>query len=189
MAEIFGSAWTSQYGAVGEGAWQIWAKALANIAPEVTAVAVNLLVERPSKFPPNLPEFLALCGQDRERQLSLPGRELAFPHLMNIVCSGDKKAIGQLSPALYWIYKNIDLFAWRRMETREARKVFSDVYDRALKVSDNDLIPPPAQLDSPEEMENRKRKANEAAPEYVSKRKQAANSALENLKRMVGHGA
>ena len=31
-------------------------------------------------------------------------------------------------------------------------------------------------------MENRKRKANEAAPEYVSKRKQAANSALENLK-------
>lgn len=156
---------------------------------ETVAAGVNRVISEKPKFPPNLPEFLALCGQDRERQLNLPGRDLAFPHLMNIVCKGDREAVSKLSPALHWIYKNIDLFAWRRMETREARKVFSEIYDRALKVSDNDLIPPPAQLDSPEEMENRKRKANEAAPEYVSKRKQAANSALENLKRMVGHGA
>ena len=62
--------------------------------------------------------------QDRERQLNLPGRDLAFPHLMNIVCKGDREAVSKLSPALHWIYKNIDLFAWRRMETREARKVF-----------------------------------------------------------------
>lgn len=185
MGEIYGNAWANQYGPAGEGAWQVWAKALANIAPEVIAVAVNSLVERPSKFPPNLPEFLALCGQDRERQLNLPGRDLAFPHLMNIVCKGDREAVSKLSPALHWIYKNIDLFAWRRMETREARKVFSEIYDRVLRVPESELTPPPALLDRPEELESRQRKADEKAPEYVSKRKQAATSAISNLKQMM----
>ena len=65
MAEIFSSAWTSQYGAVGEGAWQTWCKTLSGLEMETVAAGVNRVISEKPKFPPNLPEFLALCGQDR----------------------------------------------------------------------------------------------------------------------------
>lgn len=179
MGEIYGNAWTNQFGVSSGPAWQTWSKALANIAPEEIGLAVNSLVNMQSKFPPNLPEFLSLCGVSKERQLALPGKEMAFPHLMNIVCKGDKEAVSKLSPAMYWIYKNLDVFAWRRMATREAQKVFNSLYDRVLQVPENDLESPPALIES----------KTQRTPEQASKRKRVANSALENLKKMVGHCA
>ena len=63
MAEIFGSAWTSQYGAVGEGAWQTWCKALSGLEMETVAAGVNRVISEKPKFPPNLQNFWLCAGR------------------------------------------------------------------------------------------------------------------------------
>lgn len=185
MGEIYGNAWTNQFGQAGEGAWETWCKAMDGLSVSQVSYGVNRVIDERPKFPPNLPEFLSLCGLNREQQMGLAGKDLSFPHLMNVACSGDKRKISELNPALYWIYRKLDLFAWKRMETRQARKVFNALYDQALQASESELIEPPLLLEDPDEMAVRQRQASEARPEYVSKRKQAAASAIDNLKNLM----
>jgi hypothetical protein len=63
MAEIFGYSWVNQYG---EQPLDTWIKALEHLSPQQIGAGVNAIIRNPtrSKWPPNIPEFLALCMPD-----------------------------------------------------------------------------------------------------------------------------
>ncbi len=191
MGEIYGHLWVSQYGNGGGTGWETWCTALEGMtADQIKTGVQRLMVEMP-KFPPSLPEFLRMCGADGETQAGLPGRELAFPLVMNIASRpvefGKGRDLSGLSPALYWIYKHLDLYQWKRMSTREARKVFNAVYDQCIQAAANGetFVEPPVLIDSSEKMAGRAAKGAADNPENLSKRKAKGRAAIAEMRKLL----
>lgn len=69
MGEMYGHSWASQQGDIPN---DTWIRGLVDLTPEQFAAGLRACLSRVNPFPPNLPEFRALCtGQDEnawERQ-------------------------------------------------------------------------------------------------------------------------
>lgn len=189
MGEVYGGMWVNQFGDVGGSAWATWCKGMASMTANDIAKGVNHIIEQKPKFPPNLPEFMGLCGQDWEETLGLPGKEFLFPSLMNIACKpaqfGESKDLSSLNPAMYWIYSNIDIFNWRQMNCKDARKVFDVMYDKCIEAAKSgvEFAEAPLQIETEDQQREREYKAKRNDPAYMSKRKQAGISALAEMRR------
>jgi hypothetical protein len=62
LASIYGPRWISTYGVDPD---PIWARAIASIPGPALTQALQACLERGSEWPPNLPEFLAMCRPAR----------------------------------------------------------------------------------------------------------------------------
>lgn len=60
FAKMFGTAWSTQYGAADDGTW---GKALCFVTNDAMGDAVERITREGGKFPPSLPEFAALCAK------------------------------------------------------------------------------------------------------------------------------
>lgn len=58
MGEIYGKAWTKQFG---DEPTQIWTRKLYEIGVEKIAFGIEELIDNGMKFPPSLPEFIKVC--------------------------------------------------------------------------------------------------------------------------------
>ena len=58
MEEIYGKAWTKQFG---NEPSQIWRKKLYQLGVEKITIGIDELIDNNHKFPPSLPEFIRAC--------------------------------------------------------------------------------------------------------------------------------
>ena len=62
MEEIYGKAWTKQFG---NEPSQIWRKKLYQLGVEKITIGIDELIDNNHKFPPSLPEFTNVCNIKR----------------------------------------------------------------------------------------------------------------------------
>ncbi len=77
MGEIYGGQFANQYGKVGGEAFQTWCLGLRDVEPQRIRSGFARLLERESKFVPNLNEFRKLCTPDLA-DYGLPDVETAY---------------------------------------------------------------------------------------------------------------
>ena len=61
MAEIYGSKWESQYGAIGGSAFETWHSGLAALTTDQIKRGLEALIEEGHDWPPNMIKFHRLC--------------------------------------------------------------------------------------------------------------------------------
>lgn len=61
MIEVYGGAWTRQYGLAHEGPYETWKQALLDLSANQIGHGFDRALHSHQDFPPNLPQFLALC--------------------------------------------------------------------------------------------------------------------------------
>lgn len=188
MGEFYGAAWVKQYGENGGSGWETWCKALSAMSLEEITKGVERIFREMPKYPPNLPQFCEMCGEDVERAHKLEGEEVSYMFLSSFASKppkfGENKDLSPLTPVMYWIYKNIDLYNWKRMQTKDARQQFGRVYRIAVqKAKDGFEFPEvPVMIESPDIVENRLHRESMKNPAYVSKRKAAGIAALAAMR-------
>lgn len=198
MAEIF-TDWTHKHGESDE--LDVWRAGLKGITDEQLKFGVKQAADSGKSFSPNLPEFKDMCLGSLEKRLGLAGRELSFPYLHNFMMKRGEKNLEELNPALYWMYKKIlesvDAYNWLRMDTRQARAVFNEVYNQCLEAAakGEEMKPydPSTMLESPicqlrrkQAEREEKYKEKRKDPAYISKRKAAGRAAMDEMKAMMG---
>lgn len=82
MSEIYGSQFANQYGKVGGEAFQTWCLGLRDFEPKMIRAGFAKLLDRESKFVPNLNEFRSLCLPSTE-QYGLPPVDQAYREACN----------------------------------------------------------------------------------------------------------
>lgn len=179
-----------QNGEAGGEDWEMWCSALDKVCEGDIASAVNRIAHEMPEYPPSLPRFLKLCGLDLEKSIGLPGKELAFPYMMNFISKppkrfGGQRDLSELNGAFYWIYQNLDIYVLRGEELREQRKIFNSVYDKCIELATtgHEFTEPPKLVEEGEKQKEREYKAKRKDPEYQSKRKQMAMAALAEMRR------
>lgn len=118
MAEIFGHRWASSYGEPDGGAAETWAKGLAGLTPAQLAAGLSACIASADPWPPTLPEFRARC-------LGIP----AFARVkLEVQQPGEQR-----SPFTRFVWGNIDGYAYRQADGREALRMLQAAYDLAVE--------------------------------------------------------
>lgn len=190
MGKIYKALWLKQNGEAGGEDWEMWCSALDKVCEGDIASAVNRIAHEMPEYPPSLPRFLKLCGLDLEKSIGLPGKELAFPYMMNFVSKpankfGGQRDFSELNGAYYWIYQNLDIYVIKGSELRDQRKIFNLIYDKCIELATtgHEFIEPPKLIEDGKAQKEREYREKRKDPVYVSKNKKIGMSALAQMRR------
>jgi len=157
MADMFGHAWVSQYGANPAGsAADTWGAALASLSPQQLATGLHATLNLGSDFPPSTPRFRALC-------LGIP-TAAAVEHEL-------RTNKGPRSPFLRQTWNYVDSYLFARAEARKAERMLRAAYDMAVEyVMKGGTLPYPieGELEAPKP-ERRKAASKETAEAELAK--------------------
>ncbi len=191
MGEFYGAAWVNQLGDVNGSAWKTWCNGLKRFSVDEIAGGVHKWLDEMPKYPPSLADFTNYCRGSVEDRLGLEGRELEFTKLMNFVTRppnfGEQRDMSQLNPVMYFVYCNLDIYNWRRMNLRDSRSEFNRIYDRAMKLARNgyEFPSPPPAVETSEVQSARRNKQNSCNDQYQSKRKAVGKAALAEMRKLL----
>lgn len=186
MAELFAN-WTVKHGASDE--MGVWRSGLRGITEAQLRYGMAKAAEADREFPPSCGTFKSWCLELIEQELGLPGRELLFPHMMNLVSTflgnSEQRDLSGLNPAMYWIYRNLDISRWKQMNLKESRAHFNGIYQQCVDKARTgfEFIDAPKLVETEDQQREREYKAKRNDPVYMSKRKQAGISALAEMRR------
>lgn len=79
MIEAYGGAWARQYGLAHEGPYETWKRALLDLTAKQIGRGFDEALQHHQDFPPNLPQFLALCQIPPDGPCSPPRNWLIEP--------------------------------------------------------------------------------------------------------------
>lgn len=120
---MYGKAWSSRHST--EESWQstmrVWDRGLSRYTDEQIKIALGKCAEK-HQYPPNLPEFIALCEPD-EKDLGIPTVEQAYRHA---ACSE------WVHPIVYHAAKEIGTYEIRFMDSRTGFARFKPVYEKLV---------------------------------------------------------
>lgn len=119
MAEIYGHRWTSAYGVdVSTGAGGTWAKGLAGLSAQQIAAGLGAAMASADPWPPTLPQFRAMC--------------LGIPTLAAVACQLSKPG-AEATPFVRLVWQNLDGWAFRHADQREADRLLRAAYEIACE--------------------------------------------------------
>lgn len=114
MTALYGKSW-QQYDT--PDARNTWAMGLRRLTRQMVLDGLHALRDKHTgKYPPNLPEFRALCLAEV--------RERAFADLLAWLRGG-----WFTDPAAYAVYLRVDSYDWRHMDTQRVRARFDAEFD------------------------------------------------------------
>ncbi|GLQ96450.1 hypothetical protein GCM10007863_08680 [Dyella mobilis] len=119
MADMFGHAWVSQYGADPAGhAADTWGAALASLTPKQLATGLHATHNLGSDFPPSSPRFRKLC-------LGIPEFAAVEYEL--------RTNKGARSPFLRQVWSYVDGYLFARAESKKAERMLREAYGLAVE--------------------------------------------------------
>lgn len=188
MGEIYGAAWVNQYGENGGSGWETWCKALSHLSINDIAAGMDRLFTEMPKYPPNLPQFREMCIGNIAENIGLESEECAYVRLIDFACRlppfGKQKDFSALTPAMYWLYKNINAYSWARMNEKDSRSAFASKYREAIRlaVAGYEFDHPPVQIESGDAQRERAHLEKLKDPAYAEKCRQACSEAIRKLR-------
>jgi len=120
MSKMYGHKWTSSYGDIDDGTWY---RGLSDLAPAQLGVGLSRCVTREDPWPPNLPEFRAMCLPS-EKDLGIPDRDTAYQLATVRSNSGTRPEAVQRAVNLIGVFE---------LRTGSIKKM-KPIFDRAYKV-------------------------------------------------------
>ncbi|WP_369916511.1 hypothetical protein AB8810_10995 [Xanthomonas sp. NCPPB 3005] len=116
MSEIYGTRWTSSYGAdPSTGAGRTWAKGLAGIGVQRLGDGLAACLAAADPWPPTLPEFRARC--------------LGVPTLAQV--SNEIRSNGDRSAFTVLVWQKLDAHRYRNASSDAADRIVRDAYELA----------------------------------------------------------
>lgn len=113
-----------------------------------------------SPFLPSVGQFVEWCNEVSEVAAGMPSESSAY----RVFCSLYSCHVGQQNwadfhPAIYWVYRQVSQFDWRRMIERDMRREFNDIWADARKMARdgfnfNSCLPAPEEVKAPETVKN-----------------------------------
>jgi len=117
MAEIYGSRFTSAYGAAANATW---GKGLAGLSGAQVAAGLRACLTSADPWPPTLPQFRAMC--------------LGIPEFAEVRAELDRSTAGRAPSAFARLaYSHLDAYRWRHADVEKADRLLREAYDAARK--------------------------------------------------------
>ena len=110
MAEIYGHAWVSQYGAEAD-AGSMWAASISGLSMDQLSVGIKRFALTSEAFPPTTGEFRAAC--------------LGVPSLLSVKA---EIANGERSPFTRLVMATMDMYAYRNADADKAHRMLRESY-------------------------------------------------------------
>lgn len=82
MAEIFGGYWERNFGELGGPAFETWATGLGDLDLQEIKYGLEVCVKSGTRFPPNLPEFRAMCRPPGHSMAQAYGNNFTGTHAL-----------------------------------------------------------------------------------------------------------
>ncbi|WP_372380279.1 hypothetical protein [Xanthomonas sp. NCPPB 1062] len=130
MAEIYGTRWTSGFGAdPSTGAGSTWAKGLAGVTAQQLGAGLTACIAAADPWPPTLPEFRARC--------------LGVPSLAQV--SNELRGGGERSGFTVLVGLKLDGYRYRGASASDADRMVREAYELAREhVMRGGEVPEPA---------------------------------------------
>lgn len=126
MTELYGHRWTSGFGDAPTDGWTL---AVGALPPEMIRAGLERMVRqgKHNDWPPTALEFRALCLPCSE-DLGLPSEDAAYRQAVD----WSRLSAADRHPAVLATLRQLDTWAWRRLDEQTARKQFAAAWQKIV---------------------------------------------------------